>query len=201
MARKPDPAKKGAIIKAATMVFAQKGYAGTRMAEVAHTAGIGKGTTYEYFRSKEDLFFAVFEQLMVESGEQITAVASSTSGSAADRLNLLSGALISSWVPRLDLYGLVLEFWSAASASPGRRRFKNAFQAAYAEFRQLVADLIKEGVSNGEFFNATNPEKIAAAVIGSWDALLLQAWLDQGFDPVGAAQEHMTVLLKGLSKG
>ncbi len=200
MARKSDPAKKGAIITAATTVFAQKGYFGTRMAEVARTAGIGKGTIYEYFRSKEDLFFAIFEQLMAESGDQMAAVAATISGSAAQRLEILDDALIKAWLPKLDLYGLVLEFWSATTASPIRLRFKEAFQAGYTEFRKMVSALIRAGMNSGEFDDAVHPEKIASALIGTWDALLLQAWLDPGFDPLGAAREHMKVILKGLSR-
>ena len=53
--------KQKQIIRAAAEVFAKKGFARTVMADIALQAGIGKGTTYEYFKSKEDLFFAVFQ--------------------------------------------------------------------------------------------------------------------------------------------
>jgi AcrR family transcriptional regulator len=53
--------KKSLIIEAAARVFANRGYNSTLIAEIATEAGIGKGTIYEYFPSKEDLFFAVFE--------------------------------------------------------------------------------------------------------------------------------------------
>jgi AcrR family transcriptional regulator len=70
MARPSDPGKKAKIIKAAITIFSQTGYTGTRIAEVARAAGIGKGTIYEYFRSKEDLFFATFEYVIFESSTQ-----------------------------------------------------------------------------------------------------------------------------------
>ncbi|WP_376747963.1 TetR/AcrR family transcriptional regulator [Pantoea vagans] len=47
------------IIDAATGVFAEKGYAGTNLDEVARRARIAKGTLYLYFETKEDLFIAV----------------------------------------------------------------------------------------------------------------------------------------------
>jgi AcrR family transcriptional regulator len=56
-------ARKAQIIAAAARVFANKGFTGTAIAEIAIEAGIGKGTIYEYFESKEDLFFAVFQWL------------------------------------------------------------------------------------------------------------------------------------------
>lgn len=53
--------KREAIIAAAVQVFSEKGYHNARMEEVATVAGIGKGTIYEYFDSKLQLFQAVFE--------------------------------------------------------------------------------------------------------------------------------------------
>ena len=57
-------AKKQDIIKAAMKVFAQKGFANTKMADVAEMANIGKGTIYEYFKSKEEIFEFVFSHFM-----------------------------------------------------------------------------------------------------------------------------------------
>ena len=54
--------KRKLIIDAATKVFSQKGYHKTRMEEIAALAGIGKGTIYEYFTSKIQLFQAMIEQ-------------------------------------------------------------------------------------------------------------------------------------------
>ncbi len=77
MARKADPEKKANIIGAAILVFAQKGYAATRIIDVAREAGIGKGTIYEYFSSKEDLFFSVFQQVMQETEIKMAAAVES----------------------------------------------------------------------------------------------------------------------------
>lgn len=44
------------ILKAATTIFTNKGFHNANMGEIAQHAGIGKGTIYEYFKNKEDLF-------------------------------------------------------------------------------------------------------------------------------------------------
>jgi AcrR family transcriptional regulator len=198
MARKPDPHKRDRIIAAALTTFAQKGYAGTRIIEVARAAGIGKGTIYEYFRSKEALFFATLEYLLADTGQQMGTLAETREGPVADRLMSLADHVIRDWLGKLELYGLVLEFWSATAALPGRRRFRDAFNDGYAAFRRLLAALIREGMSDGEFKAGVDPEKIASALIGSWDALLFQAWLDPAFDPLGASRDHMQVVVAGL---
>jgi AcrR family transcriptional regulator len=52
----------GRILEAAKRVFVRKGYAGARMQEIADEAGINKGLLHYYFRSKDNLFGAIFDQ-------------------------------------------------------------------------------------------------------------------------------------------
>jgi TetR/AcrR family transcriptional regulator len=52
------------IIQAARKVFQEKGYEGSRMREIADTAGINKGLLHYYFQTKDNLFEAVFREAM-----------------------------------------------------------------------------------------------------------------------------------------
>jgi AcrR family transcriptional regulator len=49
------------IIKAASLVFCEKGFTDSSMKDIADGAEVGKGTIYEYFKSKEELFISVME--------------------------------------------------------------------------------------------------------------------------------------------
>ena len=53
-------AKKLQILHVAMRVFARKGVVKTKMIDIATEAGIGKGTIYEYFRSKDAIFVSAF---------------------------------------------------------------------------------------------------------------------------------------------
>lgn len=55
--------RRQAIIRAAALVFMEKGYAGTKMSDVAQTVGHSKATLYGYFDSKEDLFLVTIQTL------------------------------------------------------------------------------------------------------------------------------------------
>jgi AcrR family transcriptional regulator len=67
------------IAEAAFEVFAEKGYAATRVEEVARRAGVSKGLTYLYFKTKEELFKAVIRGVVVPRVESlIETVESST---------------------------------------------------------------------------------------------------------------------------
>jgi AcrR family transcriptional regulator len=131
--------KRNQVIKAAARVFARNGYSNAVIADIAIAAKIGKGTVYEYFDSKEDLFFAVFEWFQKK-----------TEKAATDRLN--------------------------------------------------VSGLIQLGIESGEFCPDVKPEPIAAALVGTWDALFLQAWFDDDFDPGATARDFLETVIRGLSK-
>ena len=191
--------KRGLIIGAAAKVFARRGFASTLMAEIAIEAGIGKGTLYEYFDSKEDLFFAVFEWFVKATEAEAKVSISALGGSASERLGALSDSLMSSWAQMEDMYSLVMEFWSASASSQMRERFKQAFKNGYSDFRQIVSTLIREGIERGEFQPHVDIESVAAALVGTWDALLLQAWFDDDFNPLTAARGFMTVVINGLT--
>jgi AcrR family transcriptional regulator len=190
--------KKIHIIKAASQVFAKKGFSGTVMADIAVQAGIGKGTVYEYFDSKEDLFFAVFEWFAQETETAAKVSISALRGSASERLTVLSESVMQAWFDMKDLFTLVMEFWAASASSQMKQRFKGYFRQAYEDFRAIVAALVREGIQHGEFQEDIVPESVAAALVGTWDALLLQAWFDDTFDPLTTARNYVTVLIRGL---
>ena len=67
----PTPiGKRDAILRAATSVFAERGYFNAQVADVARAAGVAAGTVYLYFRSKDDLLASIFERAMREAFDE-----------------------------------------------------------------------------------------------------------------------------------
>jgi AcrR family transcriptional regulator len=64
------------ICAAALEVFAEKGFAAARLDEIAHRAGVSKGTLYLYFEDKEELFRAVVRSAIVPNIETVTSALS-----------------------------------------------------------------------------------------------------------------------------
>ena len=197
---KKREAKRQHIIRAAAKVMARKGYAGTVMADIALEADIGKGTLYEYFDSKEDLFFAVFRWFGESTGAEAKVSVSALGRSAGNRLRLLNDTIMKSRSEQKEIYGLTMEFWSASASSQMRNRFKEIFRESYRHFRGIVSALIKDGIERGEYRSDIAVESIAAALVGTWDALLLQAWFDDDIDPVAASREFLDALFLGIEK-
>ena len=82
--RKED--RPGEITEAAFQAFAEKGYARTRVEEVASRAGVSKGLLYLYFKTKEDLFKAVIRNVVVPRIDSLTTESASTDLSAEEFL-------------------------------------------------------------------------------------------------------------------
>ena len=196
---RPRGNKKETIIEAAARVFSRSGYANAAVADIALQANVGKGTVYEYFKSKEDLFFAVFEWFQKKTEKAAAVGIAALGSSAADRLKILNDSLMGQWDELKDVFVLVMEFWAASSSTQMRQRFRAAFKQLYVDYRQIVSALIRDGINSGEFRSDINPEPVAAALVGTWDALFLQAWFDDGFDPAATANDFLDALLRGLA--
>jgi len=54
--------KRRIILEAALKTFVKRGYSETRVSEIAAEAGVAEGTLYNYFKSKEDLLLALFDE-------------------------------------------------------------------------------------------------------------------------------------------
>ena len=80
------------ITEAAFEAFAEKGYAATRVEEVAKRAGVSKGLMYLYFKTKEELFKAVVKSVVIRRVDQLIANVASTELSSEE---FIRGPLLS----------------------------------------------------------------------------------------------------------
>ena len=62
------------IVHAAIIAFSKYGYDRTRMDDIADTAKLSKGTLYLYFKSKEELFYAISENNIRDLKEHLSAL-------------------------------------------------------------------------------------------------------------------------------
>lgn len=80
------------ILEQATRLFAERGYEGTSMADLAERVGMRKASLFYHFASKDILYASVLDRLIVAVGGVI-ATAATTEGSFPERLDNLSDAL------------------------------------------------------------------------------------------------------------
>jgi AcrR family transcriptional regulator len=186
------------LVDAACAVFAEKGYASTRVADIAERAGVGKGTVYEYFSSKEELLFAVFEltnaAISVRMDEALAA-----GGSTEEQLhNLLRlGAEVIS--EQIEMQPVILDFWAASRGKEVEETYRRAVVASYTFFRNLIADFIRDGQKRGEFKASVDANSLAAIVVASVDGLGIQLYFDRSLDPHRITEAFGRLLYKSLA--
>jgi AcrR family transcriptional regulator len=109
------------LLAAAAQVFAERGFHGATLDEVAQVAGFTKGAVYSNFKSKDDLFLALFKANYERETAQIQATLESSVVPAVDRLSdfvvLVQEESRQSPISAL----LYLEFWLYASRNPEAR--------------------------------------------------------------------------------
>jgi len=198
MVRSADPnAKRLQIIQAAAAVFAKSGYDAALMDDVAAAAGVSKGSLYDYFRNKEDLFYAVFEWFQRRLLDaSVAEIAPGTDARA--QVAAFAEAAVGALVAHVDLYPVTLEVWSAAAKPASRQRFATAMRDLYSNYRGAVAALIRVAQANGEIAAKANADVLAAVLIGAVDGVLLQYWLDPTFDARAWVREFLENLFDGI---
>jgi AcrR family transcriptional regulator len=73
--------RRAAIMDAAVGIFAKKGYRDTTLDEIAITSEFGKGTIYNYFKSKEEIYSAIIEDVSISLYQIIQQADSATNNS------------------------------------------------------------------------------------------------------------------------
>jgi AcrR family transcriptional regulator len=193
-------ARPGEITAAALACFAEKGFAATRLDEVAARAGITKGTLYLYFPNKEELFKAVVREGLVPLIDQAATAFGNSDHSPADRLrgaittlahHLLGSPL--SVIPKLVVaesgnFPEIARFYVHEVVDRGR----DAFAAA-----------MHDGIARG-VFRPVDPAHVLLSLVGPilFGALWkhsLAPFDDRPFDLDAVVREHVDLFLRGLA--
>lgn len=196
--RRRKEARPAEILDAALACFAERGFAATRLDDVAKRAGITKGTLYLYFPNKEELFKAVVRQAIVANiarGEALVAESSEPASVLLERL-------IHHWAALLPTpAGAIPKLVIAESGNfPDITRFY--LDEVVNRGRELIRSVIRKGVARGEF-RAVNVESGAYCVFAPM--VLAMMWRHsfaphdrETLDAKALVDTHLALLLRGL---
>ncbi len=154
------------ILRAATRVFADKGYTGSRVGDIARQAGIDYGLVYHYFENKEAILNSIFQE---NWGLTLKVVADvhAQGGSLRQKLLTISGFLMEAWRQQPHLVEVVMlevvrspKFLEAANLEA----FKRIFELLEAVFRHHQ--------STGEVRADVDPKLSAIFFVGQLEILL-----------------------------
>ena len=191
--------KRSAIVEAAAEVFAQKGYRAATMEEVSHQAAIAKGTTYLYFKSKKELFLAVFDWYVETMLGQAMEAMKPVEGRTLEMLELFMRETLEALEQIRNIFPLSMEFWAASVTGEYRGLFGRHMSQLYDRYRKVVAAMIEQGVAEGAFRPETDSEALASVLVGAIDGLKIQTWLDPELDIFKLGRAFMETFIRGLA--
>jgi AcrR family transcriptional regulator len=159
-----EPSSREKILEVAEARFAQRGFAGVGMREVALAAGLGKSSLFHHFPTKAELWVAVIERVIARIEAHVLP-ALGVSGRATARIDRAVDALIDALAEhpttaRLLLRSLVEEEDLDAAEPDGAAAVEARIHALVARFTALLAD----GVEAGELRPASAPDAVQTLI-------------------------------------
>jgi AcrR family transcriptional regulator len=168
-------ATRAKLLAAAGEEFARVGMERANVDAISLAAGYAKGTIYNYFPSKEDLFLAVVE----EAAAQATASGAAPANAAARGRLAATLAGFCAWSRNNDPLARVL-VRECLMGTPGL--YPRVIGAEAPLVGELAA-IIRQGAADGELRDDLPADQLALAIAGLTDLALVQYWASDGTKP------------------
>lgn len=186
--------KRQKILQAAARVFARKGFHEAKMEEIAQEADVGKGTVYEYFPSKQSLFFE-----MLEAGQDFYAstLTRELDGESVLRCKLEKIVLLHlNFIKNhKDLARVMMQEFLQLGGE-----IRDAVLVTRQHKIDLIGEIFQEGIRQG-IFRPMDTVLVARMFFGSVHAIgAPMVFLEEDPDLEQLAGELVEVFWKGIEK-
>jgi len=179
------PDKKELIIKTAMQLFAEKGYEGTSIRDLATAAGVNIAMVNYYFGSKDKLFEAMVEQKSVFIREKLEEIASDNTTTAIEKIDLIIENYVFRFLSQPHYHRLIHQELMLKS----REILHDKIISNFIKNTQIIIGIIKQGIRKKEF-NKVDPELTFASIIGTINQIMLSKQMcitlinkEKDFDP------------------
>ncbi|NTV09643.1 MAG: TetR/AcrR family transcriptional regulator [Zoogloea sp.] len=197
--RRRKDARPSELTAAALALFVEKGFAATRLEEVAARAGVSKGTLYLYFDSKEALFKAVIQEGILPAMEEGEA---RFERHVDDPERVLREILYGWWelIGSTELAGIPKLMISEAQNFPEVAQFY--YEHAIGRGRRLLEQALVLGMERGLFRRLDVPSTLHVLFA---PVLMLSIWQQSfarcepaGLDPAIYFDTYFDIILRGI---
>jgi TetR/AcrR family transcriptional regulator, cholesterol catabolism regulator len=183
------PTRKSELTRQAARLFAEKGYHGTSIGDLAEAMGVQKGSLYAHIDSKADLLWAVAHDGAVAFHSALDTVPEELP--AAEKIRLALRAHLRVIAEQLEVATVFIREWRYLEGTrrdefvAERRRYEERFRALFREGREL-GDL------------RTDLDEGTATLLGLSAANWAYTWLRPGVDTDELADRFFAFLLDGM---
>lgn len=177
------------LTRTAARLFAERGYHGTSLADLAEALGIQKASLYHHIASKEDLLWEIASGGAEAFHHSVDAVPEDAP--ATEKIRLALRGHLEVVAEQLDAATVFTREWRALE---GEHRVR--FVAERRRYEERIRDLFREGVQGGEL--RTDLDVATAALLFLSAANWAYTWLRPGADTAALADRFYAVLLDGM---
>jgi AcrR family transcriptional regulator len=180
------------ILDAAVRAFAQRGYHGCRVSDVAREAGVAYGLVYHYYGSKEALLEAIFKETW---GAMLATISSveQLDDPARDRVRKVTEIVLRTWRRDPDLVRVLVH---EVTRSSQLQRETDEIELAFEALRRII----ENGQSAGEFRSDVDARVTATIWYGALEEILT-GWafgqLPDADDDVARAERAVVEIVAG----
>jgi TetR/AcrR family transcriptional repressor of nem operon len=162
-----------AVLEAATRLMHLRGYQNTSLDDVLRESGVGKGNFYYHFRSKEDLGYAILDQLVARFLER--TLEPCFAGADASRLGQVRcflDRLLEAQRERNCIGGCAMGNL-ACELSDVHEGFRARLASVFMAWRERLTLALCEAQERGEMVNGCRPESIGNFLVAGLEGALL----------------------------
>lgn len=188
--QRPDEKKRQSIASVAAKLFASRPFHKVKLDDVAAAAGVGKGTLYIYFKSKEELYLWLIYDAFAKVVERLEVQLGPGELPADQALRRIIAELVKFAFDNPQLFELI------RTAGPLTR------EERWEEKRTRLADLIEQTITRGAaegVFNDPNPRMTALCVPGLVRSVMLFG--PKGLDEATVIKQVTRLLERGICSG
>ena len=194
MGKKKNTEKYYRIIKAATKMFARKGFYKTRISEIAKEAKVADGTVYIYFENKDDILISLFEEQMKAVMDNMVEQISEETDPAKklEKFALIHLQLIEQNPNMAEIIQVEVR-----QSSKFMKEYKNE---KFVQYLDLISEIVREGQEKHIFKKEVIPGMAKRAFFGALDEMS-RFWVlstRKQYDIKTAAKQISEYFLNGI---
>ncbi len=190
--------KRQHILDAAYLVFSRKGFHRATVDEIISLADTGKGTVYNYFMNKENLFYTLIEERSAPFQHHIRNIMKDNI-QPLEKIRLMTREFLAFYAKHADLWRVFMHevrcFGNVGYAAFSEEQQKK-YRRNFEDTLDILEAVITEGMEKG-VISATSPKQAAYGLLSAILAIVFQNLIGDDFDQT--AENISRVFLFGIA--
>lgn len=189
------------LLEISIRIMSVKGFNNTGIAEILAEADVPKGSFYHYFKSKDDLGFALIDLYGESLCSSLSSFLEKAKGKALTRLRNYFESLLDYFEQDLGMCNCLLGNLGQ-ELSMQNEAMRSEINRHYEKVEKIIAECLNQAKSEGDLAPDTNTATLAKLFFSGWEGCLVRAKLEQSHAPLRSLLELFfnTIFTRGNVK-